>query len=655
MTSIPAQTGYCNFGTGHLAMPKTLCADTTTAFSGLHGPRAAHLLNSEKGTLFFAQIEMARDRLKELCQPIPTDGKEASELAQDPHLGMAADDVISVLEKALRIASNDSESGDLLSNAQPLHGTSGLFASAKELLWGPLQNRILTQIAEQPPAELGNGQTETTIQLQPEILGQLQMQFSSENDEVTLKISTQMPIVAQILQDHMAELKTALGNQGANMDTCHVSVAHGPHHPANDLLASAKELLWGPLQNRILTQIAEQPPAELGNGQTETTIQLQPEILGQLQMQFSSENDEVTLKISTQMPIVAQILQDHMGELKTALGNQGANMDTCHVSVVHGPHHPANDLLASAKELLWRPLQNQLLTQIAEQAPAELGNGQTETTIQLQPQAFSPLGLNIHSENGEVTLKISTHLPIVKEMLQDNTAEIRAALQRQGVEIDKCHVVASRDAQQYTSFKDHGDMAEAFISLNKNLQAGDMVQAGSSETENAHLLFHTPSLERTSDILVPAKQVLPRPLDTQIFTQIAEKAVLNINKGQNEMRLELKPAVLGHLRMHILTENDLVTLRISTHMPMVKEILESNIDQLKTALQDHGLEIEKFDVVVSHDSHEHARSHQNAYFQRPETEYRDNSEGNGSLPEVDEETAESDNNGTNLTLVDFFA
>ena len=546
MTSIPVQTGYSDLPTGHLAMPKTLCADTTTAFADLHSPRAANLLNGEKGTPFSAQIAMARDRLKDLSQPIPMDGEEPSEVTENPHVGMAADDVISTLEKALRIASNDSESGYLLSNAQPLDGTSGLFAPTKDLLWGPLQNQILSQIAEQAPSKLGNGQTETTLQLQPEILGQLHMQFSSENDEVTLKISTQMPIVKEILQDHM-------------------------------------------------------------------------------------------------------------GELKTALGNQGVNMDTCDVSVVHGPHGPTNDLLASAKQLLWRPLQTQILTQIAEQVPSELGNGQTETTIQLQPQVLGPLRMNICGEKDQVTLKISTHLPIVKEMLHDNIAEIKAALQNQGVEIDKCHVVASHDSHQYTSFKDHGDVAKGLMSLNKNLQAGDMVQAGSNETENAHLLFNTPSLEKTSDILVPAKQVLPRPLESQIFTQIADKAVLHINKGQNEMRLELKPAVLGHLRMHILTENDLVTLRISTQIPMVKEILESNIDQLRTALQDHGLEIEKFDVVVSHDSHEHARSHQNAYFQRPETEYRDNREGNGSLPEVDEETAASDNNGTDLTLIDFFA
>jgi len=421
---------------------------------------------------------------------------------------------------------------------------------------------------------------------------------------------------------------------------------------ASDLLASAKQRMWEPLQAQILTQILEQVPSELGNGQTEATIQLQPEILGRLYMHISSENDQPTLTISTHMPIVKEILQDHLGGLQTALANHGMPIDTCDVSLVQGPHDPANDLLASAKQRMWEPLQAQILTQILEQVPSELGNGQTEATIQLQPQVLGSLRMSIYNERDQATLKISTNLPIVEEMLQDNIAEIKAGLQSQGVQIDKCHVVASYDAQ-VTTFQDHGNQAEGLVIFNKNLPDEQMLQAGSNENENAHLL--SPSLERTSDTPVATKQVLPRPFETQIFSQIAEKAALNIKKGRNEMRIDLKPPALGHLRMHISTENDLVILRISTQTPMVKEILESNINQLKTALQDHGLQIEKFDVLVFQDSHEHARSHQNGHFQGPETEYGDNTKEDVSLPEVNEEGPPSDNNGTDLTLIDFFA
>ncbi|MDY6986495.1 MAG: flagellar hook-length control protein FliK [Thermodesulfobacteriota bacterium] len=644
MTSIPVQTGYVDLPTGHLEIAKTLCEDTPTALAGLYSPMAADPGNGEKGTPFSAQIAIAKDRLKDLSRPIHMDGIEAPGIFENPYVPISAHHIISTLEQALNIRSNDSEKG--------LAGASDLFASAKQRMWEPLQAQILTQILEQVPSELGNGQTEATIQLQPEILGRLHMHVSSENGQARLTLSTHMPIVKEILQDHLGGLQTELANHGIPIDNCDVSLVHGPHDPANALLASAKQRMWEPLQAQILTQILEQVPSELGNGQTEATIQLQPEILGRLHMHLSSENDQARLTLSTHMPIVKEILQDHLGGLQTELANHGIPIDNCDVSLVHGPHDPANALLASAKQRMREPLQAQILTQILEQVPSKLGNGQTEATIQLQPQVLGSLRMSIYKERDQATLKISTNLPIVEEMLQDNIAEIKAGLQGQGVQIDKCHVVASYDGQ-VTTFHDHGNQAEGLLIFNKNLPDEQMLQAGSNENENAHLL--SPSLERTSDTSMATKQVLPRPFETQIFSQIAEKAALNIKKGRNEMRIDLKPPALGHLRMHISTENDLVILKISTQTPMVKEILESNINQLKTALQDHGLQIEKFDVLVFQDSHEHARSHQNGHFQGPETEYGDNRKEDLSLPEVNEEGPPSDNNGTDLTLIDFFA
>jgi flagellar hook-length control protein FliK len=84
-----------------------------------------------------------------------------------------------------------------------------------------------------------------------------------------------------------------------------------------------------------------------------------------------------------------------------------------------------------------------------------------------------------------------------------------------------------------------------------------------------------------------------------------EKAVLNLKNGQNSIKIKLRPEFLGPLRMHILTENHQVMVRILTDVPWVKETIEQNIDQLKAALQNHGLQIDKFDVSVASDTHSH--------------------------------------------------
>ncbi|MBW1783769.1 MAG: flagellar hook-length control protein FliK, partial [Deltaproteobacteria bacterium] len=42
-----------------------------------------------------------------------------------------------------------------------------------------------------------------------------------------------------------------------------------------------------------------------------------------------------------------------------------------------------------------------------------------------------------------------------------------------------------------------------------------------------------------------------------------------------------------------------VTIRILTELPVAKEIIETNVHQLKADLQAHGLEIDKFEVSLS--------------------------------------------------------
>ncbi len=66
--------------------------------------------------------------------------------------------------------------------------------------------------------------------------------------------------------------------------------------------------------------------------------------------------------------------------------------------------------------------------------------------------------------------------------------------------------------------------------------------------------------------------------------------------------------------MKITTENHLVTVRILTELPVVKEMIENNISQLKTDLQSHGLEIDKLDVSVANDSQQRGKGFEKADF-----------------------------------------
>ncbi len=93
-----------------------------------------------------------------------------------------------------------------------------------------------------------------------------------------------------------------------------------------------------------------------------------------------------------------------------------------------------------------------------------------------------------------------------------------------------------------------------------------------------------------------------RNLASQTLNQIVQKAVLLNNNGQNMVQIDLKPEFLGHIRMQIVTENQLVAVRIMAEIPFVKDMLENNLNQLKAELQAQGLEVDELEVSVAHDS-----------------------------------------------------
>jgi flagellar hook-length control protein FliK len=95
------------------------------------------------------------------------------------------------------------------------------------------------------------------------------------------------------------------------------------------------------------------------------------------------------------------------------------------------------------------------------------------------------------------------------------------------------------------------------------------------------------------------------PGKTDVFDQIVQRAAVQVKSGQGEMRIDLKPEFLGHVRLQIVTENQQVSVRILTELPMVRDMIEGSIQQLKSDLQQQGLLVERVEVAVSDDPRQH--------------------------------------------------
>jgi flagellar hook-length control protein FliK len=213
-------------------------------------------------------------------------------------------------------------------------------------------------------------------------------------------------------------------------------------------------------------------------------------------------------------------------------------------------------------------------------------------------QVASPQNLSTKSQEGdEVTKHLSKELPF--EEISDKSKP---------------------------GFQDMGNMGRRTGFFHKDMAGAKTEVLGSQTRESSLSFLNSQPQERSPEIISPSKDTdfFQKPLQTEIIKQVVDKAAINLNSGRTVIKISLKPESLGHLRLQITTENHQVMLKIMTEVPFVKEVIENNINQLKAALNVHGMQIDDFDVFVAHDSDQHGGRYENAKF---------SSMGNGSIEE----------------------
>ena len=180
-------------------------------------------------------------------------------------------------------------------------------------------------------------------------------------------------------------------------------------------------------------------------------------------------------------------------------------------------------------------------------------------------------------------------------------------------------------------------------------------EAGSNDNGLLNSSGH--NTEKSAEPAAIQKETEARQSDlrNQTMDQIVRKAAIHLRNGQHEARIELKPDFLGHIRMQVISENHLVTVKILAQHGFVKDMIESNVHQLKADLQQQGLEVDKLEVSVSRDS-EDAGNFKDKFAQ---SKARQNHAGHQNedhpAQEQQGESAEPVRTADGGTTVDYFA
>lgn len=88
----------------------------------------------------------------------------------------------------------------------------------------------------------------------------------------------------------------------------------------------------------------------------------------------------------------------------------------------------------------------------------------------------------------------------------------------------------------------------------------------------------------------------------EVIQQIVDKVKINFSEVKNEIKVTLKPEVLGEMTMNIEVIKGSVTAKIMVDNQRTKEIIEGNLIQLKEGIKDTGLEIKTVEVFVGNNS-----------------------------------------------------
>ena len=130
----------------------------------------------------------------------------------------------------------------------------------------------------------------------------------------------------------------------------------------------------------------------------------------------------------------------------------------------------------------------------------------------------------------------------------------------------------------------------------------NLVEEGEDvKTENANsnnLLFETTDMLPIKGNFEIMDKVHIEVDEKQIIEQIVNKAKLIVDDNKQELRIKLKPEILGELMLKMEVVKGSVLAKVMVDNYRTKELIEANLYQLKEDMKENGLEIKTFEVFV---------------------------------------------------------
>ncbi|MFA6109445.1 MAG: flagellar hook-length control protein FliK [Candidatus Latescibacterota bacterium] len=111
----------------------------------------------------------------------------------------------------------------------------------------------------------------------------------------------------------------------------------------------------------------------------------------------------------------------------------------------------------------------------------------------------------------------------------------------------------------------------------------------------------TQLLERLQQAVGQERSVAFEQLARTVLPQVTRGIATLVQDGSAEMRLQLRPPELGEIELRVRATDSTVHGQVTVQQPAIKHLLESQLDRLREALAEQGLQLAGFDVGVHRD------------------------------------------------------
>ena len=120
----------------------------------------------------------------------------------------------------------------------------------------------------------------------------------------------------------------------ARMHSDAAAPAAGPSTPAETTASARPEAMAGRLgtglpdsvPDSVVRQVADRIGVQLRQGASEVRIALKPETLGHLDLKISADQHQVTVRIMAETPAAKELIEAHLGQLRSDLSQQGLGL-----------------------------------------------------------------------------------------------------------------------------------------------------------------------------------------------------------------------------------------------------------------------------------------------------------------------------------------